>query len=361
MFEDEKEVFKEEDENEDFRFGLKALNLKYLCIALEIKFKNAFSAKKKVDFIALTIKDDISLPGKSRALAAFINKKLPLDNFEQFKDSLLENTNLLQNKISEAMFDYYDQTGDGLISKDELKRLFQNIQFENDGFWLKEGFLEIAFQRISANKKKISFEQFDNFYHSTLNSDTAEFQEEILFELENKKETSIERLDDLLKDLKVEKEKNILINISNAKKAIHSMDDFDLLKNPILKFFDEKPNNEEEEMEILNKLEEEEGKSLLVAFYNVAFNYYDKDQSGYLEREEILEFLNDRYKGSKNEEELDLKYRQILNLYYSDFIDDSLTYFHFYKLFLKVIKTIGNDKDLSDSDDEFGMSSDSDY
>jgi len=60
MFEDEKDVFKEVDQEEEFRFGFKALNLKYLCIALEIKFKNAYVAKKKVDFIALTIKDDIS-------------------------------------------------------------------------------------------------------------------------------------------------------------------------------------------------------------------------------------------------------------------------------------------------------------
>ena len=110
-----------------------------------------------------------------------------------------------------------------------------------------------------------------------MNSDLAEFQEEILFELEQKKETPIEKLYDLLNDLKVEKHENILINISNAKNAIHSMDDFDLLKNPILKFFGENENkSEEEEIEILNKLEEEEGKPLLHAFYNVAFTYYDK-------------------------------------------------------------------------------------
>ena len=110
-----------------------------------------------------------------------------------------------------------------------------------------------------------------------MNSDLAEFQEEILFELEQKKETPIEKLYDLLNDLKVEKHENVLINISNAKNAIHSMDDFDLLKNPILKFFGENENKtEDEEIEILNKLEEEEGKPLLNAFYNVAFTYYDK-------------------------------------------------------------------------------------
>jgi hypothetical protein len=59
MFEDEKEIFKDDFED-DFRFGLKALNLKYLCIALEIKFQNAYLSKKRVDFIALSIKDDYS-------------------------------------------------------------------------------------------------------------------------------------------------------------------------------------------------------------------------------------------------------------------------------------------------------------
>ena len=90
-----------------------------------------------------------------------------------------------------------------------------------------------------------------------------------------------------------------------------------------------------------------------------------KDKSGYLEKEEIIQFLKDRYQNSKTDEELDQKYRQILSLYYSDFIENSITFYHFFKLFLKVIKSIGNqiedEKEKSDSDDEFGMSSDSDY
>jgi hypothetical protein len=157
-----------------------------------------------------------------------------------------------------------------------LLLLFQNIQKDSDGFWLKEGFLDLAYNRILGSSKELKFPQFDNFYNCTLNSDLSEFQEEILFELVEKKESSEEHLENLLKGLDLKKEENLLINISNAKKKIHSMDDFDLIKKPILTFLNEKTTNEEEEMEALNKMEEQEGKPLLYAFFNVAFSHYDK-------------------------------------------------------------------------------------
>jgi hypothetical protein len=68
------------------------------------------------------------------------------------------------------------------------------------------------------------------------------------------------------------------------------------------------------------------------------------------------------------EENMEQLFNQIMGLYYSDFIENALTYYHFFKFFLKVIKSLGREDGKGEEDDsdeeefdDIGMSSDSDY
>lgn len=132
----------EENQEEEQQLRFLALNLRYLCLALGMKFTNAYKAKKQLDIIHMTLKNDMALPPRIKALGSFMKVKLS-DKYEDFKTELIKNNQKLQEEVCIAFFDYYDTDGDGKITKKELEKLFIDIGKDNEGIWGKKGKFEI--------------------------------------------------------------------------------------------------------------------------------------------------------------------------------------------------------------------------
>jgi len=221
--------------DEDLRFN--ALNLKYLTIALGLKWKNAYKSKVKIEFIALTLQDELTFPVKQRALASFIGKKLSTD-YTSFKKDLITYHDVMQEKLRLALWDYYDQDDDKILNKKELTKLFFDISKEHEGQrWDDSQVMEATWRRVGA----VSLEKFPLFYETVLTDGLQGFHDSICFEMKNRDvKCNQEKLTVLMKALKLDVSGNLFIDISITKKAIEDesfIDNWDVNKTFLLEFY----------------------------------------------------------------------------------------------------------------------------
>lgn len=335
-----------ENENNEEEIVLRqhAMDLKFICLALELKWINGFDAKKKIDFLGISLKDDWAFPKTSSTLAAFTGEKMDCKDFKNWKKDFLKHQEKLQKKLCICMFDYYDQDGDGIINKKELAMLFKDIGDNNDDerFWSDPQFLDICMKRLG----KLDKVGFTKFYDSVINSDMAYFHDEICFEREHRKEKyGLDHLYEMMKDLKLESKKNIIKDIEETYVKINDMMDSESLKDPLLKFLDLKSTGDDEkDFEMIGNIVEG-GIGITYILLNICFNYYDSDKKGYLVKSDLENILKDQELPEDQREE---RLNQIINNYYDEYLGDVVTFYNFSKVFNQVFKERGVKMNIGD-------------
>lgn len=344
-----------ENENVEDEIVLRqhAMDIKFICLALELNWVNAFDAKKKIDFLGISLKDDYAFPKTSSTLAAFTGEKMDCKDFKNWKKDFLKYQEKLQRKLCICMFDYYDQDGDGVINKKELEMLLKDIGTNNDDekYWADPKFHEICIKRLG----KLDKETFNKFYDSIINSDLSFFHEEICFEIEHRNvKMNLEKLKGIMKDLSIEPGKTILDDIQNTHTKINDMMESESLKGPLLTFLGlTSTGDDEKDYELIGEVVQG-GIGISYVLLNICFEHYDKDQKGYLNKEDILSLLKDQDLPEDQREE---RYNQLINRFYDEYLGDVITFFNFSKVFNEVFKdrgvrmNIGDDSDMESGDE----------
>jgi Ca2+-binding EF-hand superfamily protein len=347
MFTDKAFSTEEEEDTNEPILRKDAMDLKFLCLALELKWKNAFDAKKQIDFLGISLKDDWAFPKTSSTLATFTGVKMDTQKFAQWKTDFLKAQETLQAKLCTCMFSYYDQDNDGVLSKKEIAMLLNDIAINNDeeAFWKDPKFLDITEKRVG----KLYREKFKLFYDAYINSDLSAYHEEICFEMENKStKFTGDKFEKLMDGIKEISTKNVWkdVEIVHTKLAeIYENETY--FRKPLMQWFDLViVDDEEKDFDTLNEAVQG-GKGLTLGFCNTVFNYYDKGVHGYLLPENIVEALKDF--GVENPEE---RTQQYLTRYYDEYLGDVLCFFQFGKVFHDLFKSKGIRMNLGDFDVE---------